>query len=55
LLHSNLVGGEKIPGPSLMDLPAFKRLNLGDTDPAEDLQKLKELSSRITEMMKNLG
>ncbi len=38
-----------------MDLPAFKRLNLGDTDPAEDLQKLKELSSRITEMMKNLG
>jgi HD-like signal output (HDOD) protein len=55
LLHSNLVGGEKIPGPSLISLPAFKRLNLGDSDPAEDIQKLQELSQRITEMMKNLG
>jgi len=55
LLHSNLVSGEKILGPSLINLPAFKRLNLGDTDPAKEIQKLKELSSRITEMMNNLG
>lgn len=55
LLHSNLVGGEKVPGPSLMELPAFKRLDLGNSDPAEDIQKLTELSHRITEMMNNLG
>ncbi len=55
LLHSNMVGGEKIPGPSLTTLPAFKRLNLGDSDPAEDIQKLTELSQRISEMMKKLG
>ncbi|MFV2061720.1 MAG: HDOD domain-containing protein [Gammaproteobacteria bacterium] len=55
LLHSNLVGGEKIKGPSLMTLPAFKRLNLGDSDPAEDIQKLTELSQRISEMMNKLG
>ncbi|VAX01797.1 hypothetical protein MNBD_GAMMA22-149 [hydrothermal vent metagenome] len=55
LLHSNLVGGEKIQGPSLMELPAFKRINLGGTDPAKDIKKLTELNNRITEMMNNLG
>ncbi len=55
LLHSNLVGGEKIPGPTLMELPAFKRLNLNDIDPAKDIKKLTELNNRITEMMSKLG
>ncbi len=55
LLHSNLVGGEKISGPSLMELPAFRRLKLGGTDPAKDIKKLTELNNRITEMMNNLG
>lgn len=55
LLHSNLVGGEKIMGPSLTELPAFKRLKLGNSDPADDIKKLTELSLRIKEMMSNLG
>ncbi len=55
LLHSNLVGGEKINGPALTELGAFKRIKLGDTDPAKDIQKLTELSNRIKEMMHNLG
>jgi len=55
LLHSNLVGGEKVKGPALTELPAFKRLKLGNTDPSQDIQKLTELSQRISEMMNNLG
>jgi len=54
LLHSSLVGGEKIPGPALTQLPAFRRLKMGNTDPADDIKKLTELSNRITEMMNNL-
>jgi len=55
LMHSNLVGGNKIIGPSLAELPAFKRINISDDDPSKDIKRLKELSNRITEMMNNLS
>jgi len=54
LMHSSLVGGKKIKGPSLCDIPAFKNLGLDKINPVEDLQKLKEVSMRVTEMVKIL-
>ena len=54
LMHSSLVGGEKIKGPSLCDIPAFKNLGLDKINPVEDLQKLKEVTTRVTEMIKVL-
>ncbi len=55
LLHSNLVGGEKVTGPPLTELAAFKRINHDAADPTKDIKKLTELSNRIKEMMHNLG
>lgn len=52
LMHSHLVGGDKIPGPELFDLPAFKRLGLDKANPVNNLQTLKELSVRITDLIK---
>ena len=54
LMHSSLVGGEKIKGPPLCDTPAFKNLGLDKINPVEDLQKLKEVTTRVTEMIKVL-
>ncbi len=52
LMHSHLVGGEKIPGPPLAALPAFKRLGLDKLNPIENVQTLKELSSRINDLIR---
>lgn len=54
LMHSSLVGGEKIKGPPLCDIPAFKSLGLDKINPVEDLKKLKEVTTRVTEMIKIL-
>ena len=54
LMHSSLVGGEKIKGPPLCDIPAFKNLGLDKINPVEDLQKLKEVTTRVTDMIKIL-
>ena len=54
LMHSSLVGGEKIKGPPLCDIPAFKKLGLDKINPVEDLQKLKEVTKRVTDMIKIL-
>ncbi len=54
LLHSPLVGGKKIKGPPLCDIPAFKNLGLDKINPADDLQQLKEVTKRVTEMIKIL-
>ena len=54
LMHSSLVGGEKIKGPPLCDIPAFKNLGLDKINPVEDLQKLKEVTTRVTDMVKIL-
>jgi len=54
LMHSSLVGGKKIKGPPLCDIPAFKNLGLDKINPVEDLQKLKKVSTRVTEMIKIL-
>lgn len=52
LMHSHLVGGEKINGPELSELPAFKRLGFDKVNPVDNIQTLKELSLRIKEMIK---
>lgn len=54
LMHSSLVGGDKIKGPPLCDIPAFKNLGLDKINPVEDLQKLKEVTTRVTDMIKIL-
>jgi len=52
LMHSHLVGGEKIKGPDLSVLPAFKRLGFDKQNPVANIQTLKELSMRIKDMIK---
>ena len=52
LLHSHLVGGEKIKGPALNDLPAFKRLGFDKVNPVENMKTLQELGLRIKDMIK---
>ena len=52
LKHSHLVGGEKIDGPELFDLPAFKRLGLENLNLVDNIKALKEISIRITELIK---
>ncbi len=52
LLHSHLLGGEKIKGPELSALPAFKRLGFDKVNPVDDIQTLKELSLRIKDMIR---
>lgn len=47
LMHSHLVGGEKINGPALCDLPAFKRLGMNKKNPIENIQILQELDKRV--------
>jgi len=52
LKHSHLVGGEKIEGPELFDLPAFKRLGLENLNLVDNITALKDISTRITELIK---
>ncbi|MCW8986053.1 MAG: HDOD domain-containing protein [Gammaproteobacteria bacterium] len=52
LMHSHLVGGEKIKGPELSELPAFKRLGFDKLNPVDNIQTLKELSLRIKDMIR---
>ena len=54
LMHSSLVGGESVKGPPLCDIPAFKNLGLHKINPVEDLQKLREVTTRVTDMIKIL-
>ena len=52
LMHSHLVGGERIKGPALPELPAFKRLGFDKSNPVDNMQTLKELNLRVKEMVK---
>lgn len=52
LMHSHLVGGERIKGPDLSVLPAFKRLGLDKVNPVDNIKTLKELSLRIKDMIR---
>jgi len=52
LMHSHLVGGEKIKGPELSTLPAFKRLGFDKANPIENMKTLQELGLRIKDMIK---
>ena len=52
LLHSHLLAGEKISGPELSELPAFKRLGLDQHNPIDNLATLKDLGQRVTELVR---
>ncbi|VAW97750.1 hypothetical protein MNBD_GAMMA23-620 [hydrothermal vent metagenome] len=52
LKHSHLLGGEKVEGPELFDLPAFKRLGLEELNLIENITALKDISIRITDLIK---
>ena len=52
LKHSHLVGGDKIDGPELFDLPAFKRLGLDELNLIDNITALKEIGSRITDLIR---
>ncbi|MBN4080358.1 HDOD domain-containing protein [Beggiatoa alba] len=54
LRHSHLVGGEIIDGPELFELRAFKRLGLDQRHPVDDIKLLKEISLRVTKLIKNI-
>lgn len=51
LMHAHLVGGEKINGPALNVLPAFKRLRLDKVNPVETAKSFQELAPQIKEMI----
>ena len=50
--HSHLVGGKKIDGPELFDLPAFERLGLEELNLVDNIAALKEIGARITDLIK---
>ncbi len=52
LKHSHLVGGEKMDGPELFDLPAFKRLGLEELNLMDNIKALKKISTRITKLIR---
>ncbi len=52
LKHSHLLGGDKIGGPELFDLAAFKRLGLEDINMVDNIKTLKRISIRISELIK---
>lgn len=52
LMHSHLVGGEKINGPDLSELAAFKRLGFDKVNPVSNMKTLQELGLRIKDMIK---
>ena len=52
LMHSHLVGGEKMNGPVLSDLAAFKRLGFDKVNPIKNMKTLQELGLRIKDMIK---
>lgn len=54
LLHSHLVGGERILGLELRELPAFFRLGLNQLDPTDHMKLLKDLSKRARELINML-
>jgi HD-like signal output (HDOD) protein len=50
-LHCPLIGGASIPGPSLSDVPAFRRLGM---DPAEGIKVLQEAKQRMKDGVRRL-
>jgi len=54
LMHSHLVGGEKINGPALCDLPAFKRLGMDKANPVENIQILQEIELRVKTLISRI-
>lgn len=54
LMHSHLVGGSKIDGPDLFDLPAFKRLGLDKVNPVNNMQLLKEMTTRVDNLIRKI-
>lgn len=55
LMHSHLVGGSKIEGPALSALPAFVRLGLDKVNPVDNMQLLKDMTTRVSELVKHVS
>lgn len=54
LMHSHLVGGEKVKGPAICDLPAFERLGMDKQNPIENIQVLQELEKRVNMLVSKI-
>jgi len=54
LMHVHLLGGNKIDGPALFDLPAFKRLGMDKVNPVDNMQLVKDMDLRIRELLKKI-
>jgi HD-like signal output (HDOD) protein len=50
-LHSALLGGSKVDAPPLIELPAFKRLPMGDVDPVELVEEARQEIGEIVSLL----
>ena len=50
-LHSAMVGGSKVDAPALIDLPAFKRLPMGEVDPVKLIEDAREEIAEIVSLL----
>jgi HD-like signal output (HDOD) protein len=50
-LHSELVGGGKVNAPPLMELAAFKRLDLGNVDPVKLVENARQEIGEIVSLL----
>ena len=50
-LHCTMVGGAKIDGPPLIELPAFKRLHLDEIDPVKVVEEARQEISEIVSLL----
>lgn len=50
-LHSEMVGGSKVEAPPLIELSAFKRLNLGEVDPLNLVESARQEISEIVSLL----
>jgi len=46
-----LIGGSKIEGPPLTELPAFKRLHLDEIDPVKIVEEARQEISEIVSLL----
>ena len=51
---SSDLGGSKIDGPALFDLPAFKRLGMDKVNPVDNMRIVKDMDLRIRELLKKI-
>ena len=50
-LHCGMVGGASVDGPSLAELPAFRRLRLEEVDPVKVVEEARHEISEIVSLL----